>query len=163
MGESLFAINGFFMSVAIMITVLVFIFIAAFYISKFRIRWLHETGVSVVIGMAIGIIARRTIGHAQAEELFGFSPNLFFIMLLPLIIFTSAYNMKQSYFFANSSASSFVACARRKLAGARRHRAFVHARCARARRAQQAQHAADTLLPVIYCLMLPCELGVAQL
>jgi len=59
----------------------------------------HETGVIIVIGIGISLFLER-VDHETISKI-GFNGNLFFDILLPLIIFATGYNMRRKNFFEN--------------------------------------------------------------
>eukprot|EP00049_Salpingoeca_infusionum_P026298 m.24870 g.24870 ORF g.24870 m.24870 type:complete len:621 (-) comp8649_c0_seq1:223-2085(-) len=109
------------------------LFITTLVIWKFkarRLRFIHETGVSLLIGLLTGyfvdlyerksreaelhpgvcnITARiehqNSVSHAQyindIESEAVFDPEIFFYVLLPPIIFFAGYDLKQKHFFRN--------------------------------------------------------------
>ena len=60
----------------------------------------HETGVIVLVGMAISFGVKQ-FGSSEAINLLEFPSLIFFQVCLPLIIFASGYNMKRRKFFSN--------------------------------------------------------------
>lgn len=69
------------------------------YMEMKMFKWGHETGVIIFCGMVISII----ISWAEHESLdfIKWNNTLFFDLLLPLIIFTTGYNIRRKKFFAN--------------------------------------------------------------
>lgn len=61
----------------------------------------HETGIIIIIGIIIGVIIKKVKPEFVDREksLLLFPKSLFFEILLPLIIFSSGYNMKRKKFF----------------------------------------------------------------
>ncbi|KAJ7222229.1 sodium/hydrogen exchanger [Mycena pura] len=72
----------------------------SYYLQIKRIRAVHETGVSVIAGMAVGLIVRLAPG-TMIREMLTFKHTLFFNLLLPPIILNSGYELKQENFFRN--------------------------------------------------------------
>ena len=62
----------------------------------------HETGIIIIISMIISYIASLP-EHTEFIELFAFSPELFFYVVLPPILFAAAFNMRRKKFFDNMS------------------------------------------------------------
>ena len=61
----------------------------------------HETGIIIIIGIIIGAIIKKVKPKFVYDEksFLLFPKSLFFEILLPLIIFSSGYNMKRKKFF----------------------------------------------------------------
>ncbi|KAJ7270657.1 Sodium/hydrogen exchanger family-domain-containing protein [Mycena haematopus] len=72
----------------------------SYYLQIKRIRSVHETGVSILAGMTVGLIVRLAPGTA-IREMLTFKHTLFFNLLLPPIILNSGYELKQENFFRN--------------------------------------------------------------
>ncbi|TRM63244.1 Sodium/hydrogen exchanger family-domain-containing protein [Schizophyllum amplum] len=72
----------------------------SYYLQIKRIRAVHETLVSIVAGMAVGLIVRLAPG-TMIREMLTFKHTLFFNLLLPPIILNSGYELKQDNFFRN--------------------------------------------------------------
>ncbi|KAF8889104.1 Sodium/hydrogen exchanger family-domain-containing protein [Infundibulicybe gibba] len=74
--------------------------LTSYYLQIKRIRALHETLVSIVAGMTVGLIVRLAPG-TMIREMLTFKHTLFFNLLLPPIILNSGYELKQENFFRN--------------------------------------------------------------
>ncbi|KAF7369823.1 Sodium/hydrogen exchanger [Mycena venus] len=72
----------------------------SYYLQIKRIRAVHETGVSILAGMTVGLVVRLAPGTA-IREMLTFKHTLFFNLLLPPIILNSGYELKQENFFRN--------------------------------------------------------------
>ncbi|KAJ7452071.1 sodium/hydrogen exchanger [Mycena galericulata] len=72
----------------------------SYYLQIKRIRAVHETGVSIIAGMTVGLIVRLAPG-TMIREMLTFKHTLFFNLLLPPIILNSGYELKQENFFRN--------------------------------------------------------------
>lgn len=71
------------------------------YIEKRKPLIFHETGIIIIIGLILGAIItklNKSLIEGQ-DSLLLFPKSLFFEILLPLIIFSSGYNMKRKKFF----------------------------------------------------------------
>lgn len=62
-------------------------------------KWGHETGVIILIGIIIGLIYHLI--HQGEDHVLEWKNDLFFDLLLPLIIFTTGYNIRRKKFFGN--------------------------------------------------------------
>ena len=71
------------------------------YMEKKKPPIFHETGIIIIIGIIIGAIIKKVKpDFVEGEKsLLLFPKSLFFEILLPLIIFSSGYNMKRKKFF----------------------------------------------------------------
>ncbi|CAK9329017.1 unnamed protein product [Citrullus colocynthis] len=63
-------------------------------------RWINESIIALVIGLCTGIIILLTT-RGKSSHLFLFNEELFFIYLLPPIIFNAGFQVKKKQFFRN--------------------------------------------------------------
>lgn len=84
--------------------ILLFLLISAlwssYYLSRRRIRAVHETVLSIFYGMVVGLIIRMSPGH-YIQDTVTFNSSYFFNVLLPPIILNSGYELNQVNFFSN--------------------------------------------------------------
>jgi len=77
----------------------IFFFAEALF-ERYKFRCGHQTGVTVVFGVAFSMAMHFLTKDAHIN-VFKFSESIFFDFLLPPIIFNSGYNMRQKKFFQN--------------------------------------------------------------
>ncbi|CAG9322989.1 unnamed protein product [Blepharisma stoltei] len=70
--------------------------ILSVYLPKFKINYLHESSIIILIGIGLGAIM-DSAGHTLSK----FSSDIFFDFILPLLILAAGFNMKRRRFFRN--------------------------------------------------------------
>ncbi|KAI8918566.1 Cation/H+ exchanger, partial [Powellomyces hirtus] len=77
------------------------ILMTSYYLQSKRIRFIHETVVSIILGLVIGLVVYLAPSGEKLSDLITFKYTYFFNLLLPPIILNSGYDMKRKNFFRN--------------------------------------------------------------
>lgn len=85
-------------ALVILLTVLLFVLFLGYFFQVRKIRVLHESIVSVVLGIFVGLIVS---GDPHLTKNVSFKPTYFFNILLPPIILNSGYDLNMKNFFRN--------------------------------------------------------------
>jgi len=80
------------------------VFLIGFALSKAQFKYLGEAGVGLTLGACVGILLRVFHGRELFKDMVQFNEHIFFLVLLPPIIFEAGYNMKRRFFFRNFGA-----------------------------------------------------------
>jgi sodium/hydrogen exchanger 8 len=67
---------------------------------KLHLHWFPEAAATIAVGMGASLLCLLQ-SDSLSTSLMDFDPNVFFVGLLPPIIFNSGYTMKRRYFFEN--------------------------------------------------------------
>ncbi|EEB09412.1 CPA1 sodium ion/proton antiporter [Schizosaccharomyces japonicus yFS275] len=84
----------------ILLVLLIGALLTSYYVQLKRIRAVHETVISVFVGMIVGLIIRVSPGLI-IQNMVSFHSTYFFNVLLPPIILNSGYELNQTNFFRN--------------------------------------------------------------
>lgn len=94
-------------AILILLSLVITILFVSYFLQKHRIHFIHESVVSIVLGMIVGGIIRLT-SHSEAggqvQNLISFDYRAFFNLLLPPIILHSGYDIHRTKFFKNFGA-----------------------------------------------------------
>lgn len=85
---------------ATFIALMVFFFVGAGIVEKFKPAVGHETGTTILLGMLCSYCFWQMYGTSKAKA-FTFSHEAFFDFYLPPVIFNSGFNMRKKKFFQN--------------------------------------------------------------
>jgi sodium/hydrogen exchanger 3 len=88
-------------AMALHMILLILTFLLGFMLTKAQFKYLGEAGVGLLLGAFAGAILTATNGAEYFSTLVQFDESVFFLVLLPPIIFEAGYNMKRRYFFRN--------------------------------------------------------------
>lgn len=86
------------LAILILLSLLFIILIISYILQRKQIRIIHETVVSIILGMAVGLILSFTSSKG-INKMVTFDHRYFFNLLLPPIILNSGYDMHRQNFF----------------------------------------------------------------
>ncbi|KAJ3209416.1 monovalent cation:H+ antiporter, CPA1 (nhx1) [Dinochytrium kinnereticum] len=87
-------------AILILISLLFIILLTSYYLQLRKIRFIHETVVSIFLGIVVGL-AIRLSDSKSLQNMVTFDHKYFFNLLLPPIILNCGYDMKRKNFFRN--------------------------------------------------------------
>jgi len=83
----------------IAVILLIIYVIAAPIFEKIHFHYIHESGLVMLMGIAITLIFKFFIPSLDFTTSLAFSDKIFFTFVLPLVIFGAGYNLKKRQFF----------------------------------------------------------------
>ena len=87
-------------AILLLISLLLMTLFTSYFLQLTRTKLIHETVVSIVLGLFVGFVI-RIMGDANVMEMVSFDHSYFFNLLLPPIILNSGYEMRRKDFFRN--------------------------------------------------------------
>ena len=81
------------------IIILMIYTVAAPIFEKIHFHYMHESGLCMIIGVIVSLIAIFFDPHTNFTKSINFSGDVFFTFVLPPIIFSAGYNLKKASFF----------------------------------------------------------------
>ena len=81
------------------IIILMIYTVAAPIFEKIHFHYMHESGLCMIIGVIISLIAIFFDPHTNFTKSINFSGDIFFTFVLPPIIFSAGYNLRRASFF----------------------------------------------------------------
>ncbi|KAJ3129913.1 monovalent cation:H+ antiporter, CPA1 (nhx1) [Nowakowskiella sp. JEL0407] len=87
-------------AILILISLLFATLFTSYYLQRRKIKFIHETVVSIFLGLFVGLVI-RLLPTPDLQRMVSFDHRYFFNLLLPPIILNSGYDMKRKNFFRN--------------------------------------------------------------
>ena len=84
-------------SLLILISILIAILLTSYYIQHARIRFIHETVISIILGSIVGAVITYSKAGGVIQRMVTFDHRYFFNLLLPPIILNSGYDLKRVF------------------------------------------------------------------
>ena len=87
------------LEILIAVLLLILYIIASPIFDKYNFHYIHESGLVMLLGIAITLIFKFYIPSIDFSKSLAFSDKIFFTFILPPIIFGAGYNLKRRKFF----------------------------------------------------------------
>lgn len=85
---------------------------------KSGMMWFPEAGTSLLVGLIFGAIIRSNVDdEASIPEELGFTGSIFFLILLPIIIFEGGFSLRKKEFFSQLGSILFLSIAGTVISG----------------------------------------------
>jgi sodium/hydrogen exchanger-like protein 6/7 len=85
----------------ILISLLIIILCVSYFLQRHRIQFIHESVISIMLGLLVGLIIRLSPVDLEIKSMLLFDHQYFFNLLLPPVILHSAYDLKIHGFIQN--------------------------------------------------------------
>src|SRR3989338_3161271 len=89
-------------SLLVFSSTLIVCFLVAYGLRESGFVYLHESGATIIISLLLGVAIRLFSDLDRLKEMARFDPEIFFLYILPPIIFESGYGMRRRHFFMNA-------------------------------------------------------------
>ena len=91
--------NNLTIETCIAIVILLLFTVASPIFEKKHFHYMHESGLCMIIGVIITLVAMVLSPKSNFTNTFNFNDEIFFTFILPPIIFSAGYNLRRTTFF----------------------------------------------------------------